>query len=69
MDSRFFYHSFPLRGKSDSSMIEKGFQLLTSIREIYGMEAYQYITHEISTYQPLTDTQGMQDNRIRVSEF
>ena len=34
MDSRFFYHSFPRRGKSDSSMIEKGCQLLTSIREI-----------------------------------
>jgi len=34
MDTRFFYHSFPRRGKTDPTAIEKGCQLLTSIRDL-----------------------------------
>jgi hypothetical protein len=34
MDARFFYHSFPRRGRSDPTAIEKGCQLLTSIRDL-----------------------------------
>ena len=51
MESRFFYHSFPRRGKSDSTMIEKGCQLLTSIRDI----GLLMVPEQIEWKQPLAD--------------